>query len=224
MKTYPFALLAAATSAGSAVAGLGTLPAVATPKEPVVQPDLGNDVGVAEGDDYVTIEQLNPDGTPVLGSVPEHFNAAGQRVEVLSDGTLRPIAAPGDSGEGGTPSASGCARLTVSNEAETYLGFTAFWYRIYTDWCWNRADRTVDINRTDQYFTDVDPNYYYRELVSHVEYKYAYVSGYNKSGHWHERQSRWENCVVEYGCLGTLYPRNIGRVHHDGTWTWRTDD
>jgi hypothetical protein len=172
------------------------------------------------GDDHVVDELLAPDGT-VLEA--HRYDRHGREVVVAPDGTLLTVAQPAGSGSGGTPSAQGCRRLTVRNEVETLLGATAYWYNTFTEWCWNRADHAVSNVVTGHFFEDVDPNFIYRELLVQDERHYAWTQGFNKSGFWHERQARWENCVLRVGCVGNTFPRNVGRSHSDGTWSWSTN-
>jgi hypothetical protein len=211
VKTLTLAGALSASVAASLVADPASADA---PPPPPLEPVA------AAGDDHVVDELLAPDGI-VLET--RRFDPEGREVVVAADGTLLPIAQPADSGSGGSPSAEGCRRVTVRNEVETLLGATAYWYNTFTEWCWNRANHLVGNVVTGHFFEDVDPNFLYRELLVQDERHYAWVEGFNKSGFWHERQARWENCLFRVGCVGNTFPRNVLRSHADGTWNWSTN-
>lgn len=126
------------------------------------------------------------------------------------------------SGSGGTSSASGCRKVTVNNEKETTLGWTAYWFHTWTQWCWNRSAKTISSVSTSWYISDVDQNFYWRGIVQTTTGFYSWKSGAPKSGYSHYRQGRFENCVLKYGCIGNYYPANVLKSHSDGTYTWTT--
>lgn len=163
--------------------------------------------------DYIVVEDLAPDGSVIEFTVTSGSDPA-------SDHPLDDATTASDSGSGGESAGSGCRRATIYNEVETALGATAYVYNTWTQWCWRRSSHAVSDVTTGQYLSDVDPFFKYRGIVSQDERPYAWQTGYNKSGHWHERQIEMENCV--YACLGSTFPRNVLRVHSDGTYTWRT--
>lgn len=128
-----------------------------------------------------------------------------------------------DYGEGGVPSGSGCARFTVRNEDESAIYHaTLYWYITWTYWCWDRSDkRTYNID-TGYRIEDVDPTWSWEGNVYRDLHFYEWLSGYTRSGHWHERMGHLQNCFTVL--CSNNYPVNKGRVHSDGTWSWTTSD
>lgn len=152
-----------------------------------------------------------------------------------TEGQLMPAedvgAAPGDGiaanagGSAGSSSASGCQRVTVNNEAETVLGFTAYWFHTWTRWCWTRSTQVVYDVSTGWFLSDVDSQQYWRGIINSELgfYDYSTNDGHPKSAYKHYRQGRFENCVLKYGCIGTTYPANTLRSYYNGTWAWETN-
>lgn len=128
------------------------------------------------------------------------------------------------SGTGGDSSGSGCLRVTVNNEAETVLGFTAYWFHTWTRWCWTRSTQNVHDVSTGWTISDVDSQQYWRGIVNKelVFYDYSTNNGHPRSAYKHYRQGRFENCVLKYGCIGNTYPANTLRSYYNGTWAWST--
>lgn len=213
--------LAAALCAAATVALAPTM-ATAAPAAPAgAAPDDPAISHAGSAGDHVVVEELTAQGVVISSRA---FDASGNQVIVQPNGVLVPVPGTSGSGSGGSSSASGCRRIKVRNEVETLLGDTAYWYITWTQWCWDRAAHEASGVETGQYFEDVNSFFYYRGLANQDERFYAWQSGYNKSGFWHERQSAWENCVVKYGCISMTYPRNVLRSHADGTYTWTTSD
>lgn len=136
----------------------------------------------------------------------------------------KPIASKG-SGSGGTSSASGCHRVTVTNKYTTTLGFTAFKLVSWTDSCWNRSPQTVSVYLNDAQMQNVDAQYQYDSswlVWDGLFYDYGVNDGHPQSAFRFRAQKKVTNCIVKYGCLGTYYPMNIARSYYDGTWAWET--
>lgn len=129
-----------------------------------------------------------------------------------------------NSGKGGSSSSSGCRKVTITNRASTVLGFTAYRFKTWTNWCWTRSSQVVRSVSTGWSITDVDSQQYWKGLVQTVNgfYDYSTNDGHPKSAYKHYRQGRFENCVLKYGCIGTTYPANTLRSYYNGTWVWST--
>lgn len=202
------------SSAAAAPAQEGPAAGAPAPETPAVDPS---------GEDVVEVQELALDGT-VMSSAT--YDASGRAVVIKPDGTVQLLSAVTrqGSGSGGGSSASGCRKVTVKNVGKTVLGYTAYRYNTWTEWCWNRADRKITGVEVGQYLTEVASTMYYRGLVVDDQRFYSWQPGYNKSGYWNERQAQWENCIAKYGCISNDYPRNIIRSHSDGSYTWATTD
>lgn len=160
-----------------------------------------------------------------------NYNGRGELVKkwgvvkggpVTKDG--RAILSKG-SGSGGTSTASGCHRVTVTNRETTTLGFTAFKLVSWTDSCWNRAPQTVSVYVNDAQMQNVDPQYQYDSswlLWDGLFYDYGANDGHPYSAFRFRAQKKVTNCVLKYGCLGTYYPLNVVRSYYNGTWAWET--
>lgn len=128
------------------------------------------------------------------------------------------------SGTGGSTTASGCRKVTITNTKRTTLGFTAFKYHTWTRWCWTRSSQVVSSVTTGWSISDVDSQFYWKGNVNSEFgfYDYSTNDGHPKSAYKHYRQGRFENCVFKYGCIGNWYPANTLRSYYNGTWAWST--
>lgn len=212
---------------GSAVAlvgggGIGAAPpAGAAPvriSDPA--PPATEAIDAASATDLIEVQDLTSSGTVISTST---YDGQGRLVVELPDGSIIRSSADG-SGSGGSSSASGCRKAIVKNRGESITGDLVYKYNTWTQWCWNRSDRAITSVRTGEYLSNVASTMYYRGIVGQDERFYAWRSGFNKSGHWHERQVQMENCVLRYGCISNDYPRNVIRAHSDGTYTWAAHD
>lgn len=197
----------------------------------------------ATDDDHVVVETFTPKGVRIsteafdksgtLITVPESFESQGI-VLATEQTALTPYtanAAPAgvtgqgsNSGTGGSSSASGCIKVTVSNEKKTYFGNTLFWFHTWTSWCWNRSARTISDVGTGWYLTEVDWARGWNSMIVDNTGYYHWISGYPTSGYEHEKQGHLQGCVIRYECLSNHYPYNTLRSHSDGTWSWDTAD
>jgi hypothetical protein len=130
-----------------------------------------------------------------------------------------------DSGTGGSSSASGCKKVTLNNEGETLLGFTAYRFHTWASWCWRRSTQTVYDVKTGWFLSDVDSFQVWRGMVNRefVFYDYSVNDGHPRSAYKHYRQGHFENCVPKVGCLSNTYPTNTLRSYYNGTFAWELD-
>jgi hypothetical protein len=143
---------------------------------------------------------------------------------VVKGGPAREFSAK-DSGSGGTSSASGCHRVTVTNVYNTLLGATAFKLVSWTDSCWNRAKALVTVSLNDAAMRNVDPQYSYDAgwiIFDGLFYDYSTNNGQPRSAYRFRAQKKVTNCLLKVGCVGTFYPMNIVRSYFNGTWAWET--
>ena len=126
-----------------------------------------------------------------------------------------------ESGSGGTPSASGCQKVTVNNYTRSLIFHTIILgYHTWTYWCWNRASYSVNSVSTNYYISHLDPTIdWVGEAARDLRY-YAWLAGHSSSGYWHYRMGHFQQCYP-WTCAN-LYPSNTLRSHSDGTWTWAT--
>lgn len=129
-----------------------------------------------------------------------------------------------EGGKGGKTSASGCRKVTVHNKKKTALGFTAYVFHTWTNWCWNRSKHVVTGPSTGWYISDVDAYQVWHGIVStdFEFYDYGENNGKPRSAYKHYRMGRFENCVLKYGCISNSYPANTLRSYYNGTWAWKT--
>ncbi|HEU5043704.1 MAG TPA: hypothetical protein VFT75_06210 [Nocardioidaceae bacterium] len=128
---------------------------------------------------------------------------------------------PADSGTWGTSNASGCANVKTTNTYHTLLGFTAFKFVTYLNWCYNRANHDVSNVTHDWDLTNVDPEFYWRGFQDR-DFGYQSWNGYAGAMYHAKWVGMVENCVFHYGCTGMNYPTNIMNGHSDGTMYWFT--
>ncbi len=173
----------------------------------------------------VTVETFKADRTTLVSRRTYGPQTAGTVLRGDRIGVTPSSQRAYSSGKGGTTTSSGCRRVTVKNESETLLGFTAYWFNTWTSWCWNRTRQVVRDVTTGWYLKDVDSEYYWRGMVNREfdYYDYGTDDGHPVSAYKYYRQGRFENCVMKYGCLGALYPANTLRSYYNGTWVWKTE-
>lgn len=125
---------------------------------------------------------------------------------------------------GGSSSASGCVRVTVTQTRKGAFGEVLWKFHIWTDWCWTRSNQVVDVNGKNWYTSDFDSTFIWQGLVNTQVYYYDFSAndGHPKSAYYHYRMGQIENCVLHYGCIGTVYPANYLRSYYNGTWLWDT--
>jgi hypothetical protein len=130
-----------------------------------------------------------------------------------------------DSGSGGSSAASGCKTVTVNNYKNSPLGDRVWNYRTWTSFCFTRSKDNIYSVTTGWAIRDVFGCYdWVGEVFKDTRY-YDWASGYApKSGYYHEREGHLK-LVCATPIVGLhYYPRNVIRVHSNGTWTWSTSD
>lgn len=139
-------------------------------------------------------------------------------------GKIRPhILAKTENGSGGSPSASGCIRVTVSNKKYDYSGIDHLYtYFTWTDWCWNRSQKRVYNVATGTDFYIDNAGIGWEGNTGSDKYFYAWSTTSN-SGYYHMHKGGFVNDFGPW-TWGHSYPVNIIRSHSDGTWTWETSD
>jgi hypothetical protein len=181
----------------------------------------------------ITVETFEPDNKTLTSTSTYGEETQGQLMGV--DGAAAATAGPATnrgnhsvspmaSGSGGTSSASGCIKVTVNNVAKTVLGFTAYIFHTWTDWCWTRSTQVVYNVTHGWYISDVDPEEYWKGIVNSefLFYDYSTNDGHPKSAYKNYMQGQFDNCILKYGCVGTTYPTNTLRSYYNGTWAWST--
>lgn len=177
----------------------------------------------------VTVETFKPDNKTLISTATYGEETQGQLMgadaagPAASGGNPHAIS-PMGSGSGGSSSASGCIKVTVNNHANTVLGFTAYIFHTWTNWCWTRSTQVVYNVTHNWYISDVDSQEYWKGIV-HTEflfYDYSTNDGHPKSAYKNYMQGQFDNCVLKYGCIGTTYPTNTLRSYYNGTWAWST--
>lgn len=209
--------LAITTAAAIAVVGLmgpaSAEPAPGEPGGPDPTPENTRAVDTSEGD-YIIDELFTLDGTKVSTSKIPLEPAAASGVDSTTAAA---------SVSGGSSSASGCRKTTISNRQATTLGTTAYRYNTWTYWCWDRAKQYIKPGGSNGWsISSVDSFQYWRGEVRKSVYFYDAGENNNRprSAFRHYRQGRFENCVVKYGCVLTTYPANSLRSYYNGTYTY----
>jgi hypothetical protein len=128
-----------------------------------------------------------------------------------------------ETGSGGSSSASGCRKVTLTNKKYDYSGIDHLYtYTTWTSWCWNRSSKTISGVSTGSSFYIDNGGIGWEGQTGHSEYFYAWNTG-SKSGYYHMRKGGFVNDFGPW-TWGHSYPVNIIRSHSDGTRTWRTED
>lgn len=109
----------------------------------------------------------------------------------------------------------GCATVYRSRNGFTLLGFLAWTFNMSKYFCYNGSS-VYNIN-VSTYVSNMDPNFYYRGIVSSADYPIT-------NGHHSLRQGHIENCIFQYGCIGSYYPGIVTNVYNNGSqngYTWQ---
>jgi hypothetical protein len=148
-------------------------------------------------------------------------NTAGKR---LGRGVLHRLSAPRDHGTAGTSSASGCARVTVTQTRHNTLGSTAWKFDVWTDWCWTRSTQVDSVNDYHWKIYDVDGQHQWDKIINQEHYYYDFSTddGHPKSAYYNYYQGHLTNCVLKVGCIQDEYPANYLRTYYNGTYVWDT--
>jgi len=169
---------------------------------------------------HVTVDTFASHGGELVSRQTFGPETAGSTLESDSIGM-----APRSGTSTVSSTASGCRRVTVVNRGSTWLGATAYEFNTWTYWCWTRATQVTSNISVGWSISDVDSQYYWQGVVNTEldRYDYSTNDGHPYSAFKHYRQGRFDNCVLKYGCLGTVYPANTIRSYYNGTWAWSTE-
>jgi hypothetical protein len=131
-----------------------------------------------------------------------------------------------DTGSGGSTKASGCQRVTLNNYKKSPLGDRVWNYRTWTNYCWTRSTDNIYSVTTGWSIRDIFGCYEWIGQVGPADvHFYDWASGYApRSGYYHEREGHLKLVCATPILQVHYYPRNILRVHSNGTWTWSTSD
>jgi hypothetical protein len=163
----------------------------------------------------VYVQDLDRRGKPLgprvqldAGAAAEHRRAGSDAVPVRRLASVSRV------------TSSGCRAVEVARVGRSLFNFVVykFWQR--KNWCWSYPRVTSALSSA--WVSDVDPNWYYRGVVSSWGDFYGWCCGIWNSGHHSFRQGGFENCVLRYGCLKSEYPWVLIRGHADGGFTYDT--
>jgi hypothetical protein len=109
---------------------------------------------------------------------------------------------------------SACASFDVNKRNTTLLGFTAFRFHQWRNWCWDTGThRMSGAGSRGSYASSVNSTYYYDGWWVNQDYWMSYPYQ-----HAYQTQGQFRNCVVKYGCIGTYYPWIKSVVDGWGSW------
>ena len=111
--------------------------------------------------------------------------------------------------------ASGCKQVDASRRGYTLLGFVAWRFHHVKEFCYN-GDDVYNVTMWE-YVSEMDPLFNYRGVVSSSDH-----FGPGNNSHTSLRQAHIENCVIKYGCIGSLYPSVEIVAHSNGSHDTRT--
>lgn len=191
----------------------------------------------SDGQDYVVDVLFGTHGEVVRATA---FDADGKEIPIPEGAVVQTEPSPSSlefllkhaeegggtqtnaTGGGGSPGPTGCRAVTVSNEKESTLGFTLFWFHTKTEWCWTSSTYTIYNVIRDWWFTDVDPIWSFQGLTRDHYGFYQYVAGQSLSGYFHDKQAHFQSCI--WIVCQNSYPRNQLWSFYNGAYQWQTDD
>lgn len=113
--------------------------------------------------------------------------------------------------------AGACNGYDVYKQQNTLLGFTAFRFHQWRNWCWDTY--------THQMWSAGDRGSYPSNVNSAMVFNYWWVNqDYWTSypyQHVYNTQGQFQNCVLKYGCIGTYYPWIKSWADGWGSWTYQ---
>lgn len=129
-------------------------------------------------------------------------------------------------GTGGTSSALGCNKVTISQEHHGSLGETLWIWQVYIDWCWNRANQVVTVNSKDWNIKDLDAAWHGALLKKDGDngyYDFSTNNGYPRSAFKFGAVGDFDgpNAIVK---VAHYNPHNDLRAYYNGTNQWWTSD
>lgn len=190
-----------------------------------------------DGQDYVVDVLFGTNGEVIRATA---FDADGKEIPIPEGAVVQTKPSPSSlefllmhaeedggthtnaTGGGGSSGPTGCRSVTVSNEKESMLGFTLFWFHTKTEWCWTSSTYTIHNVILDWWFTDVDPFWSFQGLTRNHYGFYQYVAGRSLSGYFHDKQAHFQSCI--WIVCQNSYPRNQLWSFYNGAYQWRTDD
>ena len=111
------------------------------------------------------------------------------------------------------PATTYCRSVNIARTHYTTLGFVAYKFHQTKYWCYNGS--TVSNVNVNVYLSNVDPNYYYRGIVSQWDVP-------RSGSHDSMRQGQFDNCILQYGCIGTSYPAVQIVANANGSYGYST--
>ncbi|MEO8548887.1 MAG: hypothetical protein ABI678_02915 [Kofleriaceae bacterium] len=113
--------------------------------------------------------------------------------------------------------AGACNGYDVYKQQNTMLGFTAFRFHQWRNWCWDTGShRMTSAGDRGSYPSNVNSAFKFDYWWVNQDYwtSYPYQHVYNTQG-------QFQNCVLKYGCIGTYYPWVKAWADGWGSWTYQ---
>jgi hypothetical protein len=204
---------------GSSPTSLGQSPLAKTPAGRAAAAAAAVATPLGTTTSYETVVSYDPATGKVLAR-----HRYGQRFEGKRVNPYRVPVLSGH-GTGGTSTAAGCNKVTITMKRTTFTGTFAAKFQVWTDWCWTRSNQVVDVNR---YFREDDeaPGYHYNGLAyppEHFYYDFSVNDGHPKSAFWHEEEGLFSGPTGDFAG-GGWSPQITLASYYNGTNQWWTSD
>lgn len=126
-------------------------------------------------------------------------------------------------GTGGTSSASGCVKVTISESGHSTLGSQIWIFRNWTDWCWTRSNEVVSMN-SNSWSQDTDGPWGWDKIENHDQHYYDFSTdnGYPRSAFWNMRQGGFYGPCISTSLTCHEYPTVTLAAYYNGTNQWWT--
>jgi hypothetical protein len=122
------------------------------------------------------------------------------------------------SGSGGTSTASGCRKSTLTHTAKNAAGYTLYVYSIWTRWCWTRSNQVVyDVTTGRSATGSAYVEWKGDTTDERLFYDYGTNDGHPRSAYKHYRIGHFYYTISPGR---HYYPDLLFRSYYNGTYAW----
>ncbi len=136
----------------------------------------------------------------------------------------RPIEGSSPFGLTEGPATEPAARVTATGRSASIMRTTSVWgnqlasITVRTEFCYNFSTVTYAASTKSFYvFALGSLTMVWQGWASYDEHWYT-LTGHIKAGIVSQAQGNFGQCVIEYGCLVSIYPIAATWAHYDGAW------
>lgn len=174
--------------------------------------EMESRIDTAPEENAVAMDALEPD---LQQAIVDYYSALAPEQVVRRAFTLT---VPEVSISEDATRAQNCRYYDYNYRHRTLLGNTAFRFHQWRNWCYdNVTHRMTGPGSRGSYASSVDPNFVYNGYWVNQDYWNVYPTQ-----HVYQTQGSFQNCILKYGCIGTVYPWIRGWADGWGSSTYQS--